>query len=190
MKIYFYSFDADDYQHFTWKYDPNNDKWYKFDGTPKGDSWKPEQDIYIANPMNEKGDFVGFVGEIVLSQKALSVLRPVLKPCCEFLDFEYDGEIYTLANVLQKGEFLDHNKVNIDWIDLGDGEMMRGGVDKKIFDPTKLPEHSLFRLEEVHCYGVYTYEGYKENPEEEFKYLVEKHNLKGLYFRLIWDSEA
>lgn len=190
MKVYRYNFDPDVYQGFTWKYNPEDEDWFDFHGKIKGPEWRPANDIYILNPMDEKGDFFGFVHEIVLSKRALDLLRPVLEPCCEFLEFEYEGEIYNLANVLEKGEFLDHSKVKVDWIDLGNGEMLRGGVDKKIFDPAKLPDCSVFRVEEVNCSGVYTYEGVKENPEEEFKYLVEKHDLKGAYFRLIWDSEV
>jgi len=190
MKIFSCNSNPDIYQSFTWKYNPEDEEWFDFHGKKKGIGWQPAKDIYILNPMDEQGDFLGFIHEIVLTKKAIDILWPVLAPCCELLDFEYEGETYTLANVLEKGEYLDHDRVTFDWVDLGNGEMMRCGVDKKIFDPSKMPECSVFRVEELNCSGVYTYEGVKSNREEEFKYVVEKHNLKGLYFREIWDSEA
>ena len=118
MKIYSFDFDADIYQTFTWKYDPTNEDWFRFDGAKKGYNWRPEQDIYIQNPMDEKGDFIGFLHEIVLTEKALKILRPILQPCSQFIHFTYEGEKYTLANVLEKGEYLDHDKVDFKWYDL------------------------------------------------------------------------
>lgn len=162
---------------------------YHFDGIRRVDIWKQPRGLYIANPMDEKGDFFHLSCEIAMNQKAYSVLKEIMDASCELLPFTYENETYYAINVLNVIDCYDYKKGVYDYLE--DGTKSKNdiwSIKKYAFNPNNFNDKSLFK-DDIFKVSTFTYEGFLPNPEKEFKYLYEKHGLKGLTFRLLWDSE-
>jgi len=194
MKVYEIVTDPDTYQELS--FDDNGydlDQLEFFKGARNG-TWQQPKNWYVPNVMAEKGDFVSIDGALAFAaqKETLDLLRPVLPPQTEKIELTYPDERLYLINFTWMSECLDYEKSEYctatdDPKDLENAYT----VEKYIFDPDKFSEHSVFRLKAGRILPIrlYCYEGVKSNPEEEFKYFVEKNNLKGLLFRTVWDSE-
>ena len=190
MKVYQVNYDVDNYQSFMHNCsDEDLVTVFSFDGIPKNKEWKQPEGLYISNPMNEKGDFYHLGGQIALNQKAFLVLKPVLEACCELLPFTFEGDNYYAMNVLNVIDCYDYEKGEYDYMEEGSTKKENiWGVQKYAFNPQNFNDKSIFK-DDIFKSRIFTYEGFLSDPEKEFKYLYEKNGLKGLRFRLLWDSE-
>jgi hypothetical protein len=98
-----------------------------------------------------------------------------------------------LVNILSKIDCLDYNKSQFSYV--GEERSIEKilFVEKYFYDYKKFTEDSIFRLiigKKKRHIRIFCYDGVKNNPEHEFKYLVTKHNITGFKFTLVWDSEV
>ena len=150
-----------------------------FDGKPKGNKWTPNP-MYVPYPDRKPWDIFDIYGPsaLVLTEHALEVLRPVFDAgLYELLPLIHDGTKYTVVNILEVTDCLDRDKCEFDsW----------GIVQKYAFIPERIT-HSLFKIREE-VTGSFLVASDTARPEWGFKHLVEKHNLRGLEFRLRWEG--
>jgi len=190
MKVFMVRYDVKDYQQLFYS-DPTMDvAFFNFYGDSLQRDWRIPKNIFVSNPMEQKGDFRA-MGEILLLEKSKAILAPILDPVSEYYEFIFEGEKHSFFNVTYFCDCLDKNKSTIEWEHRKDGASFIGEIHTHVFRTDRLPKHSVFRLPgPVVSTELYTIEGCFKDKNKEFKYVVEKNNLKGLKFKLVWDSEA
>lgn len=161
---------------------------YRFDGTRKTDIWKQPKGLYIANPMKERGNFFHIGCQVAMDQHAYTVLKDVMDSCCELLPFSYENKTYYAINIVNVIDCYDYKKGKYEYRNEIKSKDYITSIKKYVFNPANFNEKSLFK-DDIIMLENFTYEGFLPDPEKEFKYLYEKHNLKGLTFKLFWDSE-
>lgn len=190
MRVYEVDHDSDNFQHFFYDDLGYDVALLTFNGDEKGDQFRLPKNIYIPNPMKKEGDFRE-MGAIVLRESARRVLAPILDPISQYIEFDYVGERQTLLNILNCCDCLDQKRSDIYWKTVPNGHRLPFSIRRYAFSPENFSGFSVFRLPEIAAVGrIFTYEGVLEDKNKEFKYVVEKNNLKGLKFKLVWDSEA
>lgn len=152
-------------------------------GKPLSALWKPPQ-VFVPKPKRPKPDIwqMGAFGFLILEANALSVLGRVVEPVGELLPMTFEKRRLTVLNLTHV----------TDCVEMADSE-----IDvSKVLDVSGLAidlrriEHSLFWFPEVlMCPMIYATEGVFP-PEMEFKALVEKHGLSGLWFRKAWSDDT
>jgi len=202
MKVFRLKPDYNYSRFYTW--DPNSElemNLYSSDllgigGTRRGEAWEPLT-LYPDEPQKEWGDFAYLLScNFAISEQALAILRPLLKPCCEFLPLvPYNDKAYYLLNVLNCFDCLDHEATT--WVpprpDPGKPEAIKDlksiSIDEYSFDAKNLPESALFRIPEERNVGELTVSGLFP-AEQEFKSIVESERLTGLKFEEIWSEDG
>jgi len=185
MKIYRVTLDVNNYQSFF----PDDEKIWQtetlnMDSTSKLSGWIPPK-IYILKPKLKRGNFFYFcAGGLVIDKIACEKLRSFWEMSGELLPLEYKGEEFFLFNTLECINVLDDEKT--EWI-LGKTSGKKIRIDKYVFKENRMTESPIFKIPETVKGEILTFEGMKA-PEDEFKYVVEQENLKGLIFEEIWDS--
>ena len=185
MKIYALRLDSNNYQRFLpgeegiWK-----TRRLKLDCTRKAQDWIPPE-IYVPNPTLKRGNFfylcsTGFVTD----SKATEELRDLLEMAGELLPLRYKNEDYTLLNVTECMDCLDHERT--EW-ELARTTGAKIRIIRHMFKPNRLPESSIFKIPQ-RLATIYVAEG-RFDPEDEFKARVEKSGLKGLLFEEVWRQE-
>jgi hypothetical protein len=195
MRVYIFTADADKYQEISFDDDEYDLDHLDFVGDKKKDTWIQPKNYYIPNMMCKRGSFLDVDGTLMFSTPSdvLKSIRHLLPPETEEIKLDYKKEELYLLNFTYMLDCLDYKKSTLwDWqckITTTISEVK--SVRKYAFDPAKFTTNSIFRLKAGNSLPVslYCYEGVKENPEEEFKGFVEKYNLEGLRFDLVWDSE-
>lgn len=194
MKVYEIYPDADRFQELSFddkNYDLNQLKFFK--GSKNG-MWIQPKNWYIPNLLAGKSDFISVdgTGEFAIRKETADLLRSHFPPSTEEIKLTYKEVGLYLVNITYLSECLDYDEseyatINDDPKDLSSAYR----VEKYVFDKNKFSEYSIFRLKagKILSVSTYCYEGVKPNPEEEFKYFVEKHKLTGLRFKCVWDSE-
>jgi len=184
MRIYKLRLDSNNYQRFLpesegiWK-----TKRLKMDCTRKLPEWMPPE-IYIPNPTLKKGNFAHLcAGAFVTDPEATENLRDLFEMAGELLPLQYKGEQYTLLNVTECKDCLDHD--GTDWIP---GKTTGAKIDIKsyVFKPTRIPESTIFKIPERLAH-VFVAEG-RFDPDDEFKFRVEKEKFSGLLFEEVWND--
>jgi len=193
MKVYKFDENADKYQSFMddlteEEVEKNLATVYRFDGTSKKDIWKQPKGLYIANPMKERGNFFHLGCQIAMDQHAYTVLKDIMDGCCELLPFTFENETYYAINIINVIDCYDYEKGKYEYWKNNTSKEDIIGIKKYVFNPSNFNKKSIFK-DNFTMVRNFTYEGFLPNPEKEFKYLYEKHGLKGLTFRLLWDSE-
>lgn len=144
--------------------------WDFSDGRSKIGTWKP-LDLYVPNSLDAPSDIYNFNNRsLILEERAKNVLLPVIASCGEMYEQAFEDRMLYVFNIL---------KFTSD--PLGNDDSPEDGL---FYDLAGV-DTSLARLSwviPVAISGV-------TSPELDFKLLVEKHNLKGLSFREVWDSE-
>jgi hypothetical protein len=176
LKVFRVRTDVNHFQYFL----PENRSDYPilmdFDGTSKAKSWKPPP-VYILKPKHKKGDFFNFgTGYLILSSRARDVLGEFLEMAGELLPLPYKGETYSLLNVTECIDCLDQKKT----------EFYPDQAPKKYaFHPDRFVESQLFKIPETDKAEILLVEG-RDDPEEEFRHIVEANKLQGLIFEQLW----
>jgi len=194
MKVYEISADSDRYQFASY-----DDKNYDVDGLcfagiPQTGKFTPPKKTFIVNPMAETSAFTYLDGIdcFAIWGDYISFVKKFIDPIAELIPIQVDKKVMFVVNVLSLVECLDYKKSVLISPD-GYTKNIENAIDieKYAFDPKKIGKNSMFRLKAGPIYpiSIYCYEGVKARKEDEFKYFVEKNNLKGLEFKCIWDSE-
>lgn len=185
MKIYKVRLDVNHYQSFLpeeegiWK-----SKILQMDCTPKADRWQPPK-IYVVNPARPRGNFFRLCsGAFVADSEATEKLRDLLEMAGELLPLEHKGENVSLLNVTECMNALDEERT--EW-ELGKTTGAKIRILRYAFKPNRLPESSIFKIPETAKGEVLAIEG-RSDPEDEFKFRVERGNLKGLLFDELWSD--
>ena len=99
----------------------------------------------------------------------------------ELLPLPYQGQEYTLLNVTECINCLDEE--HTEWVyHLG----TKIQIAKYVFHPDRFSESTIFKIPQTRRGEILTVEGLKD-PEDEFKYVVEKEGLKGIEFEMLWE---
>ncbi|MEK4850172.1 DUF1629 domain-containing protein [Paenibacillus sp. FSL H7-0756] len=114
----------------------------------------------------------------IVSYKAMNILMPYISTEVEFLPLIHDELDIFMINVINILDCVDWQKSKAKWLQ----EKYFMGFDKLVFDYTKIPEQTyLFKIKEQATSKVYVTELFKE--------LIEEHQLPGLDFSVVYDSE-
>lgn len=181
MKIFRIRNDVNWFQCFL----PNDEEdWPKLGGEcqPILDGWTPPP-VYVLYPTREEGDFYQFgSGALITSPRATEALRTHLEMAGELLPLPHGGVTYTLLNVLECVNCLDHART--EWLLTPDGTRVR--PLKYAFHPKRLTETRLFKIPET-CRGeILVSEGADASEHGEFREALEEAGLRGLVFEEIW----
>jgi hypothetical protein len=185
MKVYEVRLDTNKYQRFlpedqgVWK-----TKYLKMDCSRKLPDWVPLP-IYVPNPRLKKGNFFHLCpGAFVTENGTTEKLRDILEMAGELLPLSCKGADYTLLNVTECMDCLDHDKTA--WV-FGKATGAKIDIKRYVFKPERLPESSLFKIPERVAH-LFVAEG-RFDSEDEFKSRVEQEGLEGLLFAEVWRSE-
>lgn len=147
-----------------------NGVWNFRGGVSKKTNWRAVN-MYVRESLLEEVDIHYFNDStLILEQRAKDVLSPVIESCGEVYEQPVEERMCYVFNVMRFGQ--DYQ---------GDEEFPEDGL---FYDLTGV-NVSLVRL----SWGTLRAISGVTPPELDFKLLVEKHNLKGLSFREVWDSE-
>ncbi len=183
MKVYRIRNDVNRYQYFLPEHEED---WRKFeqDCRPKAEFWDPPR-VYVYKPKLKPGDFYQFspMG-LVTSPRATEVLRTQLEMAGELLPLPFEGQEFTLLNVLECINCLDQETT--EWHYFPDGT--RGRIKRHAFHPERFSESVIFKIPETSKVDTLVVEGLHDH-EEEFRYAVEQAGLKGLILEELWSYE-
>jgi hypothetical protein len=155
-----------------------------FDCTSKLNSWQPPS-VFCLYPLLKKGDFIHYgSGNLVASPRATEIVRTFFEKSGELLPLWYEGEQYTLLNILECVNVLDTEKTK--WLLDANGGKVE--IKEYSFFENRLPVAPIFKIPETRYGDVLTYE-IDNCIQDEFKAFVEFHNLTGLLFEELWDSK-
>lgn len=176
MKVYRVEADVNSFQWIMPEVPDSDLVKFRFDCTERVGSWEPPR-VFVFDPLKEKGDFLHFGSDTLLaSPRAATITRTFFDAAGESLPLFYDNERYTLLNILECINVLDHDTSEKDiWI------------RKYCFLADKFGRSSLFKIPEE-TVSVLTLER-DCNSQQEFKACVEANGLTGLIFEELWDSE-
>jgi hypothetical protein len=147
-----------------------------------GAAWQPSF-FGVVNPKQKLGDLGSLVGNdaIVMSQKAVDALRPLIEHSVELLPYDTEVGPYYLVNVLDEGQYLDRDKTDCDRR-LPNG--LCAGINRFVFDASKLQGKHIFRIPDS---PVFRY------VSDAFIDACQTHGLQGIYLTdkaEVWDSNA
>lgn len=144
--------------------------WNFLNGESKAHKWKAI-DLYVGESLLLTPDIYHFNNStLILEQRAKDILSDVIEACGEVYEQPVEERMCYVFNVMRFGNDFT-----------GDEEFPEEGL---CYDLNGI-NTSLVRL----SWGTLRAISGVTPPELDFKLLVEKHNLKGLSFREVWDSE-
>ncbi|KHL92695.1 hypothetical protein QW71_27550 [Paenibacillus sp. IHB B 3415] len=148
-----------------------------FEGQILAYTWQPvELQTHKEKSFNEFPHFVN--GKPVVSERVMQILKPYTAHEVEFLPLmhnEFDIFMINVTNIL---DCVDWQKSKAKWFK----EKYFLGFDDLVFDFAKVPENTyMFKIKELAATRVYV--------TESFRTIIEKHQLQGLDFSVVYDSE-
>ena len=178
MKIWQLSFELDDYDNLVPIKEFTVEEIQSFDGRSHLRQWKPVQ---VKRMEPEKGlelsDAPGFTIP-VFSRRAWECLEPLISKNVEILPLDFNEKEYLGINVITVLDAIDYEKSI--YKTYRDRKRIMA-FKKYVFLPTVIENVSMFKiLDEKTRYAFVS---------DEFKQTVEKNNLLGFKFKLVWDSE-
>lgn len=159
-----------------------------FQGVPFGKKWKMPT-FYIEKPLIPKPNFFNIgASAFACDAKARELAGEPLEMSGEFLPIKVEGEkerywIYNCTNCI--------NVVDVKaskWQVFGSGAKDRM-LQKPAFYAARFGEETVFKIPEDRATQVYCAEFTGDSQDGEFKAVVERSNLTGLKFELIWTDE-
>lgn len=184
MKVFRMRMDGDRFQTFITE---QEEEWEHLstDGTPRAATWSPPK-VRIRNPHAVQGDFLSpSSGTPVVTDRAAQALKPLLERAGELLPLPYRGHMYWVLNVT----------VCVNAVDEERSEYFRNPETGRklyettyVFNPHVLPASPLFKLPQTSSAQLLLTEGLLP-PDEEFRAVVEREQLRGLVFDLLWSDE-
>jgi hypothetical protein len=155
----------------------------ELDGTPKAEAWSPPN-VRICEPQLEIGNFYNFGnGFLIADLRATEALCTLFEMAGELLPLPFNGDLYTVLNVTECINCLDHEKTT--WIMSPEGRSEH--IDLYMFKSYHLSESPIFKIPEESSSAIFVVEGLME-PAEEFREIVKRERLKGLVFHEVWSS--
>jgi hypothetical protein len=186
MKVFRILPDVNNYQSFL----PENEKIWamdilSMDSKDKSEKWQAPK-IFILEPKLKRGNFFDLCpGGFVVDTLAKEKLFTFFEMGGELLPLEHNKKEFFLFNATVCINALDENKT--EW-EYGERTKAKIRIKKYAFNPSRFVETTLFKIPETAKGEILTLVGAKD-PEDEFKYVVEQENLKGLIFQEIWSDE-
>jgi len=175
MKVFILKHDANRYQGLL-SADRKNSLalFYRFNGTPFGDSWVPWK-VEIDRPEGFEnslfGDFPAMALHVpVFTERAACLLQPLLSGHGELLPLVCDEGSYFAYNVTTVLDALDVEKSSV--LRFTDGGIMN--ITRHEFFPEKVTS-PIFKIPQTPLMDVFV--------TEEFQAAVNKHDLKGFIFK-------
>ncbi|WP_379135730.1 imm11 family protein [Paenibacillus sp. sgz500958] len=155
---------------------PGHPLFPRFKGISKIEGWWPIKLETLHR--NTHTDFPYFTsGKPLVSEKVKSILEPYIKDEVEFLPLDHDEINLFLMNVTNILDCVDWERSDAEWFEK---YFMR--FKKLRFDFTKIPLNTyIFKIKETAGSTVFV--------TEAFRKLIENHNLQGLDFSEVYDSE-
>jgi hypothetical protein len=180
VKVYKLRLDSNNYQRFL----PEDEGIWKtkrltMDCTRKLPAWIPPA-VYVPNPSLKKGHFLHLCSGAFVA----GMLRDLLEMAGELLPIVYKTEPYSLLNVTECLDCLDHERT--EWV-LGKSTGAKIDIKRYVFKAERMPESSVFKIPHRPA-EIYVAEG-RFDPEDEFKSKVEENNFSGLLFEEVWCDE-
>jgi hypothetical protein len=132
---------------------------------------------YGIRKKKELGDAPCFTSP-VLSKKAVKCLKPLISENVEILPLKFKEGKYFAVNIITVLDAIDYEKS--EYITFSDKKRIML-FDKYVFIEEKVANIPIFKIvDEKRRDGFVS---------DEFKRIVEKNNLRGFKFVLVWDSE-
>ncbi len=183
MRVYRVNSDVNRYQYFLPEHEEDALQ-LMTDCTPMSTVWSPPP-VFVFKPLHEAGDFYQFsAGSLITSPRATEVLRTYLEMAGELLPLPFAGQTYTLLNVTECINCLDHERS--EWVCAEDGTCLY--PDRYVFHRNRFSESPIFKVPETRGGEILVAEGLHD-PEDEFRYEVVRAGLKGLIFTELWSDE-
>jgi hypothetical protein len=162
------------------EYREESTKSWKFDGSEIGSTWKPVA-MFNREPKLKKPDIWTLLrGALAFEPSAAEIVESCLEKSGEQLPLPFESRELVVFNTTYVLECLDLEKTVYP-----DG--LPHMIKKFAFHLDRL-DQSLFKIPQNTNY-ILTVEGLA-SPQDEFKPLVEKYGLKGLWFRPVWSSDS
>lgn len=178
MKIWQLNFELDEYDNLIPVREFTAEEIQSFDGRSHLSQWKP---VRVKRMEPEKGlelsDAPGFTFP-VFSRRAWECLEPLISKNVEILPLDFNEKEYLGINIITVLDAIDYKKSIY--------KTYRDGIrimafKKYAFLPTVIRNVSIFKISDERTRYAFV--------SNEFKQTVEKNNLSGFKFKLIWDSE-
>lgn len=145
-------------------------------GEPMGKTWIPLHFEYLEN--RRKGDSPGF-SEPVLSERALTVLSPIISTFTEILPIFVEKEKFYLLNVTTVLDCIDYDNSRFETFPDSKKIMW---FESYSFRPDRIRGIHIFKIsDEPKC-----------NPfvSDDFRDAVIANKLKGFHFEEVWTDES
>lgn len=179
MKIWQLNFEVDKYDNIIPISELSADEIQSFDGRSKKNTWKP---LLVKRMEPEKrlelSDAPGFIIP-VFSKKALEVLFPIVKNSVEVLELKFSEKELWGINVISILDVIDYSKAK--YKTFGDGKRIMAFQKYAFRMCDELLSNNIFKIVDEKRRRVFV--------SDRFKEIVEKNNLSGFRFILVWDSE-
>lgn len=179
MKIWQLYFEVDEYDNLVPVRAFTADEIQSFDGRKRKDCWKP---LPVRRMEPEKklelSDAPGFTIP-VFSKKALEVLRPLIQNSIEELELLFQEAEYYAINITTILDVIDHSKSKFKMYSDGNRIM---AFQKYVFKSCdELRNNNIFKIVDEPRRRAFV--------SDKFKQAVERNNLSGFKFKMVWDSE-
>jgi hypothetical protein len=179
-RVFRMGFDGDRYQYFA--ADRPEDPWVlRFDGSSKEETWIPPP-VYIPYPKHRAGAFYNAnPSNLIATPEATERLNSHFSFAGELLPLPYKGTVFTLLNVTQCIDVLDHDRTEFNILPSG----IKAGIERFAFLAHRFVETSLFKIPEFKGGEIFVLEG-ANDFEMEFREAVAAYGFEGLIFKEIW----
>lgn len=179
MKIWQLQFEVDKYDNLVPIREFTVDEIQSFDGRTKKDIWKPLP-VKRMEPVKklELSDAPGFTIP-VFSKKALEILRPLIQNSVEELELQFQEAEYYGINVIAVLNVIDYSKSKYRMY--SDGKRIMAFQKYAFRSCKELLNNNIFKIIDEPTRRAFV--------SDIFKQTVEKNNLSGFKFKLVWDSE-
>lgn len=179
MKIYELSADVEQFEWLTPKEDYDYAFMEQFNGEKLKDNWEKIEIVRIKEhkkklPIGNLSRFLG--GAPIFDETAKKILEPVVLSNCEFLEVENSEKKLWIGNVITVIDCLENDFTKNGYI----------APSEYVFKTEKIGNNIMFKpfqntlTKKVPLHGIMV--------TEKFKQIVEKNNLTGFKFELIWDD--
>ena len=151
---------------------------WRFDGSPIEDRWKPPE-MYSREPMLEKPDIWGIPYSLAFEAHAMRYLGIFLDQTAEQFVLPFEGRELIVPNITYVLNCLDTKRSRID-------PVLPHVIHDYVFHAERM-DYTFFKIPQTRHSQILTVEGLS-GPDDEFKSVVEKYDIKGLKFRKLWSS--
>jgi hypothetical protein len=183
MKVFLVGFDVNRFRSLALDGDQSS-KVLHFDCTPRSADWSSPA-MYCPDPVRPRPDlwYVGTSSTIAATADAFDKVQTQFEMAGECLPLAAEGERFTLLNVTECINCLDHDRS--EFLKTADGRKLF--PLKYAFHRDRFEENSIFKIPEARTRILCVERA--QDPEMEFKAAVDTHRLKGLTFQQIWSSD-